>query len=374
MIPDDLRVLVAGGGTGGHLFPGVAVAEEFLRRVPGGGILFVGTKRGLESRILGNLGYSLRTVPVSGLRGKGVFGLLGGLMKIPAGLSASREILGEFRPDLVFGVGGYASGPVVFMARLMRIPTAIAEQNAVPGMTNRILGRFADRIFVSFPETMSFFPGEKVFMAGNPVRRGFIETPVEKKDRDRPFTVLISGGSQGAGAINGAFLEAASRLRDLRGEIFLIHQTGPGDYERVLEAYGRAGVEAEVHAFIDDMAAACGRADLLVCRAGATTVAEITARGKAAVFIPFPFAAGDHQRKNAELLVRKGAGEMILQKDLKGEKIIELIRFLARNRDRVVAMGEEARKLGNVHAARDIVASCLDLLEEAQAVKKGQKV
>lgn len=363
MIPADLRILIAGGGTGGHLFPGVAVAEEFLRQAPGSRILFAGTERGLEAKVLPGLGYPLCTIPVAGLRGKGPLGILGGLMKIPAALSASRDILREYGPHLVFGVGGYASGPVVLAARFMDIPTAIAEQNAAPGLTNRILGRFALRIFVSFPETLSFFAGEKAVLAGNPVRRGFVEGPARKQDRDGRFTVLVCGGSQGAKAINDAFLGALPLFRDRKEEIYLIHQTGAADYERVLAAYGRAGAAGEVHPFIQDMAACYDRADLLVCRAGATTVAEITARGKAAVFVPFPFAAGDHQTKNAEVIVRQGAGEMILQKDLDGEGIFRVIHRLAEDRERTARMGEQARKLGNIHAARDIVAECLRLFE-----------
>ncbi len=371
MMPAPLKVIIAGGGTGGHLFPGVAVADEFRRRDPGTEILFVGTRRGLESRVLGRVGYALRTIPVSGLRGKGAFGILGGLMKIPAALMASRDVLEEFEPHLVFGVGGYASGPVVLAARLMGIPTAVAEQNAVPGLTNRILGRVARRVFVSFPETLSFFAAGKAVVTGNPVRRGFIEAPSETPARHSRFTVLVVGGSQGAGAVNEAFVEAASRLRDLEGGLYLIHQTGPGGDQVVREAYERVHVAAEVHPFIEDMAAAYDRADLLVCRAGATTVAEITARGKAAVFVPFPHAAGDHQRKNAELLVRGGAGEMILQKDLTGETLAGMIERLSRDRDRVADMAGNARKLGNVNAARDIVASCLELIEEKNSVLKG---
>ncbi len=363
MIPADLRILIAGGGTGGHLFPGVAVAEEFLRQVPGGRILFAGTERGLEAKVLPGLGYPLRTIPVAGLRGKGPLGILGGLMKIPAALSASRDILREYGPHLVFGVGGYASGPVVLAARFMNVPTAIAEQNAAPGLTNRILGRFALRIFVSFPETLSFFDGKKAVLAGNPVRRGFVEGPAEKRDRDGRFTVLVYGGSQGAKAINDAVLAALPLFRDRGEDIVLIHQTGAADYERVRAAYERAGAAGEVHSFIDDMAAFYDRADLLICRAGATTVAEITARGKAAVFIPFPFAVGDHQTKNAEVLVRQGAAEMILQKDLDGEGIFRAVRRLAGDREGTARMGERARKLGNIHAARDIVAECLRLLD-----------
>ncbi|HPX11649.1 MAG TPA: UDP-N-acetylglucosamine--N-acetylmuramyl-(pentapeptide) pyrophosphoryl-undecaprenol N-acetylglucosamine transferase, partial [Syntrophales bacterium] len=262
-----------------------------------------------------------------------------------------------------FGVGGYASGPVVLAARFMNVPTAIAEQNAAPGLTNRILGRFALRIFVSFPETLSFFDGKKAVLAGNPVRRGFVDAPAEKRDRDGRFTVLVYGGSQGAKAINDAVLAALPLFRDRGEDIVLIHQTGAADYERVRAAYERAGAAGEVHSFIDDMAAFYDRADLLVCRAGATTVAEITARGKAAVFIPFPFAVGDHQTKNAEVLVRQGAAEMILQKDLDGEGIFRAVRRLAGDREGTARMGERARKLGNIHAARDIVAECLRLLD-----------
>ena len=314
----SLGMVIAGGGTGGHLFPGIAVAEEFLRRDPGNRILFIGTERGLEKRILGTLGFPLRTIPAEGLKGRGALRAAGALAKIPAGLVASCRILREFDPAIVLGVGGYASGPAVLAARVRGTATAIAEQNAFPGLTNRILGRIADRIFLSFAASQRWFPADRTQLTGNPIRAAFLGGRSSERRSDPRFTVLIFGGSQGAHAINRFVGEALDGLGHMKDRLRFIHQAGEKERESVATAYREKGFTAEVSPFIIDMAAAYRAADLLICRAGATSIAEITAGGKAAILIPFPFAVNDHQTKNAEILAQAGAAELIREKDLNG--------------------------------------------------------
>jgi UDP-N-acetylglucosamine--N-acetylmuramyl-(pentapeptide) pyrophosphoryl-undecaprenol N-acetylglucosamine transferase len=358
-----LGMVIAGGGTGGHLFPGIAVAEEFLRRDPGNRILFIGTERGLEKKVLGGLGLPLRTIPVEGIKGRGPARAAGALGKIPAGLVASFRILRAFRPAIVLGVGGYASGPAVLAARIMGTATAIAEQNAFPGLTNRMLGRFADRIFLSFTASQRWFPARRTQITGNPIRAAFLEERPPEGRNDPRFTVLIFGGSQGAHAINRFVGEALDDLRHLKDRFRFIHQAGEKDREVVAAVYREGDFTAEVSPFITDMAAAYRAADLLICRAGATSIAEITAGGKAAILIPFPFAVNDHQTKNAEILARAGAAEMIAEKDLSGELLASAIERLSRNPEVVRKMEAAAAALGNRRAAAEIVDACLALVE-----------
>ena len=356
-------MIIAGGGTGGHLFPGIAIAEEFLRRNPAHRILFIGTERGLEKKVLGGLGLPLRTIRVEGIKGRGAMQTPGALAKIPGSLVASFRILREFSPDIVVGVGGYASGPAVLAGRLMGMKTAIAEQNAFPGLTNRILGNFTDRIFLAFSASQRWFPKGRTLVTGNPIRAAFlVERPEERKNGPF-FTILIFGGSQGAHAINRIVGEALDDLLHLKDRLRFIHQTGESDRETVAEAYRTRCFTADVSPFIMDMAAAYREADLLLCRAGATTIAEITVGGKASILIPFPFAVNDHQTRNAEVLSRAGAAEVIAEKDLSGPLLAALMERLYRNPEAVRNMGASAAKLGKPNAAKDIVDACLALLE-----------
>jgi UDP-N-acetylglucosamine--N-acetylmuramyl-(pentapeptide) pyrophosphoryl-undecaprenol N-acetylglucosamine transferase len=371
--PCGLGMIIAGGGTGGHLFPGIAVAEEFLGRNPDHRVLFIGTDRGLEKRILGGLGLPLRTLRVEGIKGKGPLRAVAALAKIPEGLLASRRILHEFRPDVVVGVGGYASGPAVLAAFLMGVKTAIAEQNAFPGLTNRLLGRFADRIFLTFPGSQGWFPKNRTRVTGNPIRAAFlVEEPREEKQASC-FTILVFGGSQGAHAINRTVGEALGGLGRLKDRLRFIHQAGETDLEMMTAAYREKGFTAEVSPFITDMAAAYHRADLLICRAGATSIAEITAGGKASILIPFPFAVNDHQSRNAEALSRTGAAEVIAEKELNGAKLAEVIERLYRNPDAIRKMEAAAAALGKRHAAREIVDSCLALIRDRQQTENRGK-
>ena len=353
-----MRLIIAGGGTGGHLFPGIAVAEEFLARGPENEVLFVGTERGIEARLLPKLGYRLALISASGMKGMGTTRKLMSAGRLLYGYAQSRKILKEFRPDLVLGVGGYASAPLVLAARGMGIRCFVHEQNAAPGLTNKILGRLVEKIFVSMPESESFFPGNNTLMTGNPIRKeilwGFHERVRSTGDL---FSLLVFGGSAGAQRVNSAMLEALPHLESVRERLRITHQTGEKDLERVREGYRAAGFQAQVLSFIDNMSQAYGAADLVICRAGATTIAEVTACGKGCIFIPYPYAADDHQRKNAESLLTRDAGFMILEEDLSGEKLAAEILTLMEQPERLEQVEKNARTLAHLDAAQAIVAA-----------------
>jgi UDP-N-acetylglucosamine--N-acetylmuramyl-(pentapeptide) pyrophosphoryl-undecaprenol N-acetylglucosamine transferase len=358
-----VKIIIAGGGTGGHLFPGIAVAEEFLKRNRQNHILFIGTERGLEKKILGNLGFELCTLDVEGIKGRGLKRIFGALFKLPRSIMQSYRIIRNFRPGMVLGVGGYASGPAVITAHFMGIRTAIMEQNALPGMTNSILGKFVDRIFLTFPDTEKRFPDKKTTVCGNPVRASFFTENRHRTGDEEKFTILVFGGSQGAHAINNAILEALPHLKNMEQTLRIIHQTGEKDIDNVFQNYQRHGMDAEILPFIIDMAQAYRSSDLLICRAGATSIAEITATGKAAILIPFPFAVNDHQTKNAEVLVRAGAAVMMEEKYLDGKKLAETIAYLCRHSHIIKEMEGHSAGLGNIKAASDIVDICIKMAE-----------
>jgi UDP-N-acetylglucosamine--N-acetylmuramyl-(pentapeptide) pyrophosphoryl-undecaprenol N-acetylglucosamine transferase len=365
-------MVIAGGGTGGHLFPGVAIAEEFLRRNPAHRLLFIGTERGLERKVLQGLGLPLRTIPVEGIKGRGALKSIAALAKIPGSLWMSYGILRDFAPDIVVGVGGYASGPAVLAARLMGTKTVIAEQNAFPGLTNRMLGHIADRIFVTFAQSQRWFPAGRTLVTGNPIRAAFFQGGMERKELRPNFTILVFGGSQGAQRINRMMKEALEHLRHLKSRLAFIHQTGEGDGETVAAAYREQGFTAEVVPFITDMASAYRRADLLICRAGATTIAEITAGGKASILIPYPFAVNDHQSKNAEVLARAGAAEAVAERDLSGARLASLIDRLQGDPEALRRMAGAAGRMGNPDAAKTIVDACLLLLGQQRGTDHPQ--
>jgi UDP-N-acetylglucosamine--N-acetylmuramyl-(pentapeptide) pyrophosphoryl-undecaprenol N-acetylglucosamine transferase len=370
-----LRIAVAGGGTGGHLFPGIAIAQEFMTRNPQNEIIFISTGNPLEQRILSKMNFELARITVEGLKGRGLWNQLKALFKLPKGIFEALRILGRFKPHLIVGLGSYSAGPVVLAGRLRGINLVLHEQNLLPGITNRLLARFADRIFVSFEESKSRFASRsksrfafrKIQFTGNPVRQDFLNDSGFKKTEDAPdpgqspFTVLIVGGSQGAHRINETMAEALGQL-DRKDGVFFIHQTGKQDEDMVKAAYHRHGVPSMVQPFFDDMAQLYRKADLIICRAGATTVAEITALGKASIFIPFPFAADDHQTLNAGSLSRTGAAEMILEKDLSAKVLVEKIEHYAAHPESLANMAQKARAFGNPDAAADIVDDCYRLL------------
>jgi UDP-N-acetylglucosamine--N-acetylmuramyl-(pentapeptide) pyrophosphoryl-undecaprenol N-acetylglucosamine transferase len=362
-----LRIVIAGGGTGGHLFPGIAIAQEFETRNPASKIIFVSTGNPLERSVLSKTGYPLQTVTVAGIKGRGLWNQIKSVAKIPKGILEANRILKNFSPDLTVGLGSYSAGPVVFAAWLRRIPIAVHEQNILPGITNRILSRFANRVYISFENTRSHMDPRKVRWTGNPVRQDILDSThrskdIRKNESDaKPFTVLIIGGSQGAHKINMAVIEALDHLRHLK-HLHFVHQTGQADELLVREAYRQSKVSGTVQAFFDNMAEQYGRADLIICRAGATTVAEITALGKPAIFIPFPFAADNHQVLNAGSLSDEGAAEMLIEKDLNGKVLSEKLNNYAAHPAELQNMSARAKQLGKPDAAKNIVDDCYRLL------------
>ncbi len=356
-----LTVVVAGGGTGGHLFPGIAVAGEFAARNPKSRILFVGAGRPFEREALARAGYPQRTIAIEGIKGRGLWAKTRAAMKIPGALFRSAGILADAQADLVVGVGGYAAGPVALAAWLKGIPVVLCEQNTVPGITNRMLFPLAKRIFVSFENTRGKINPSKKRITGNPVRGQVLAVSTAETGPENGFTIMVVGGSQGAHAINLAVVDALPHLRQ-RGRLRIVHQTGAEDQDSVAAAYAKAGIEAEVKAFFHDMASRYSRADLVVCRAGATTVAELTALGKAALFIPYPYAADNHQELNARALVDQGAAQMMLERDLTGAALAGCLDALAGDPELLAGMAARSRTMGKPDAARTIVDDCYQLV------------
>ncbi len=365
-----MKLIIAGGGTGGHLFPGIAVAEEFLSRDPANQVLFVGTERGIEARAVPAAGYPLEVISAAGIRGKGGFSQVKGALMMLYGYAQSRTILKAFRPDLVLGVGGYASLPMVLAARGMQIPRFIHEQNAIPGLTNRLLAKVADQVFITLEESAKFFPKQKALLTGNPLRRQILVQAAKTAEGESRtggqgrFRLLVFGGSQGAHAINMAMLGALPFLERVGDRLEIVHQTGPKDGDEVAEAYRRHGFDGSATPFIDDMATAYQRADLVICRAGATTIAEVTACGKACIFIPFPHAVDDHQRRNTEALLKKQAGFMLLERELSGERLAGMIRELMDDPETIQRTGRLAFGLARLDAAGIIVDEMVKTTEK----------
>ncbi len=355
------RIVIAGGGTGGHLYPGIAVARELRRRVPEIAVSFAGTARGIESRVVPREGFDLDLLRSAGLKGMSLSSLARGLSLLPLSGLDAWNIVSRRRPQLVIGVGGYSSGPIVLMAAFRRIPTLLLEQNAVPGFTNRRLAPFVSAAAVTFESTLSYF-GRRGFVTGNPVRPEFFDH-APAAPHDGPARVLIFGGSQGAHAINMAMVEAATRLAAHPGGLAVTHQTGERDLEHVRDAYRRAGLAARVEPFLFTMDREMKAADLVICRAGATTLAELTAAGTPAVLVPLPTAADDHQRRNAEVLAAAGAADILEQSQMTGEALAHRIIGLAADPSRRRAMSAAARRLAKPDATKAIVDRAFELLE-----------
>ena len=350
---------MAGGGTGGHVYPGLAIAAELGRRAGSRRFLFVGTEAGLESRLVPAHGYALETIRASGLVGVGLATKLRGIARLPGAIRESHRILGRFRPHLVVGVGGYASGPVLLVAIARRLPTLIHEQNRWPGVTNRILAPWVDRIAVTFPGTFGVV-GRRGVVTGNPVAEEFTRVPAWNPTPE-PRRVLVFGGSRGARALNNAVAAALPRLR---GRVSLHHQTGPADYDRIRKAYEQSGfTDATVEEYIDTMPEALAATDLVVCRAGASTLAELAASGRASILVPFTFATHDHQRQNARAFVDAGASRLLDQAELDGERLAAEVLTLLGAPQELERMAAGARGL----ARPDAASSIADLAEELMA-------
>jgi UDP-N-acetylglucosamine--N-acetylmuramyl-(pentapeptide) pyrophosphoryl-undecaprenol N-acetylglucosamine transferase len=347
-----MRAILAGGGTGGHVIPALAIANE-LKKSYGAEVLFIGTARGIENRLVPAAGYPLQLVRVGALKNVSLLIRAKTAFDLPRAVWDAGRMLNQFAPDVVIGVGGYASGPAMLAAVMKHIPTLAFEPNVVPGFANRVVARFVSGAAVHFEETAKYFRHAEV--TGVPVRQAFFEIPV--KHGGVP-TLLVFGGSQGAHAINEAMIRCLPELQRQAPGIHIIHQTGERDYNDALAAYasfsGTTGESAEVFKFIEDMPAAFAQADLVVCRSGASTVAEITAAGKPAIFVPFPRAADDHQRVNAEALAVVGAAVVVEESKLEGVWLAETIAALLCDARRLQAMSEAARGLAHPNAARDI--------------------
>jgi UDP-N-acetylglucosamine--N-acetylmuramyl-(pentapeptide) pyrophosphoryl-undecaprenol N-acetylglucosamine transferase len=360
--PGAKTLLIAGGGTGGHVFPALAVAREWLRRGSERasererGVVFVGTERGIEARLVPQAGLPLELIRVAGLKGIGGARFLRNAAMLPAGLWDSERILHRHRFCAALGVGGYASGPMMLLAALHRIPNVVFEPNVEPGFTNRVLVRFATRVAVAYDPTAARF-GRKAVVTGCPVRKEFFA--ISKKDHRAPFTLLITGGSRGALPINRAVIDSLDRLAARKNQLFIVHQTGERDYNAVRVAYARREFNAEVLPFIENMAERFAQADLIVCRSGAITVAEVSASGRAAIFIPFGASTDAHQTRNAAAMQDAGAARLLPQDELTPERLTTEIFSLLDQPRRIEEMEDRARSLARPRAVEDIV----DLLE-----------
>lgn len=350
-----MKAILAGGGTGGHVIPALAIAQE-LKKQYGAELLFIGTARGIENRLVPAAGFPLKLIEVGTLNRVSWKTRLKTFSGLPSAVFAARNMLKEFDPDVVIGVGGYASGPAMLAAVLGRIPTVAFEPNVVPGFANRVVARWVSAAAVHFEETARYFKNAKV--TGVPVREAFFEVAAQKSG---PPTLLVFGGSQGAQAINRVMIEAVPTLRERIPDIHIIHQTGERDYNAAATAYTPLDRAVEAYKFIDNMPAYFAQADLIVCRSGASTVAEITAAGKAAVFVPFPRAADDHQKRNAEALERAGAAVMLEESKLTKDSLVDTVAGLFADRKQLTQMGETASKLAHPNAAKDIAAMAAGL-------------
>ncbi len=352
-----MNVTITGGGTGGHLFPAIAIAQEFQRRDRMHAIQFIGSARGLEAQVLPRAGYQLQTVNIKGFAGKRILQKVESLLSIVPAIMRACRLLRAFRSEIVIGVGGYISFPAVIAGRMLGLPVALHEQNSVPGLSNRLLGFWAERVFVTYAESMSCFPARKTMHSGLPLRTMPAVDPNE--DRDRAMhTVCVLGGSQGAREINRAVIEALPIFENSGIRLRFIHQTGTQDFESVADAYRQHSVQAEVAPFFDDILVRFIASDLVVARAGAGTLAELALCGRASILIPYPFAAGDHQKKNALMFVGQGAAQLLESHELNSAVLAQQIIDLIGAPERLQQMSQQARLLAHPQAAQIIVDEC----------------
>ncbi|HEV3480707.1 MAG TPA: undecaprenyldiphospho-muramoylpentapeptide beta-N-acetylglucosaminyltransferase [Candidatus Acidoferrales bacterium] len=358
MSGDAKSLLIAGGGTGGHVFPAIAIAKEWIRRGTGRGdsgerqVVFVGTERGIEVRLVPQAGFPLELIRASGLKGIDGVKLLRNAAMVPAGLWDSEKILHRHRFNAAFGVGGYASGPMMLLAAMHRIPTVVFEPNVEPGFTNRILAGIATRVAVAQGQTAGRL-GPRAILTGCPVRPEFFAVP--PKEHRAPFTLLITGGSRGAAPINRAVVGALDLIAARKNQLFIVHQTGEHDYNAVREAYERRQFQAEVVPFIENMAERFAQADLIVCRSGAITVAEVSASGRAAIFIPFGASTDAHQTGNAQAMEAGGASRLLPQDELTPERLTSEIFSPLDQPEKLQEMEERAHSMARPRAVEDIV-------------------
>ncbi|VAX17166.1 UDP-N-acetylglucosamine--N-acetylmuramyl-(pentapeptide) pyrophosphoryl-undecaprenol N-acetylglucosamine transferase [hydrothermal vent metagenome] len=354
-----MKLLIGGGGTGGHIYPAIAIARELLRRGDEHEVLFVGAERGLETSIVPKEGFIIKTLNVTGLKGRGIFSKALSLSRLVWAVNSAARFLREYRPDVTLGVGGFASGPVGLATLLYRSPLTLAEQNFAPGMTNKWLGRFAKKVFVTWPGSERLFPKNVGELTGNPVRRGFFETR-RKTDSER-LNILVLGGSQGARTLNLAVAESVDKLNTVSASITLTAQTGERDFDMVNGALQRAGFPAVAQKFFDDMPQRIADADIVISRAGAGSIAEICAVGRGSVYVPYPYAADDHQRLNAKCAVDAGASIMVADSDFDADRLARIVDEFSKDRSKLVEMGKRAKSLAKPEAAKTIVDEILKL-------------
>ena len=367
-----MTIVIAAGGTGGHLYPAIALAREFLRWNPTTGILFVGTSRGLESKVLAHEGFELALISAKPIMGRGPLDVLLGLWAMPVSLWESRRLLHKRRADLVIGVGGYTSPMMVLAAALAGVPRVIVEPNAHPGLANKAVGPFVQRVFLAFSSAAAAFRSNKVRVVGTPIRRDFLKqiVPAPRTSSGEHRHVLIFGGSQGAKAINSAAIEGLPVLLKQHPEITVTHQTGESDHNRVTEAYQRAGVTVNAVPFLYDMPMVINAADVVVARSGAMTVAELTACGKPAVLIPLPTAIYDHQTKNAKVMQDAGAAIVIPQPQLNGRKLAQELASILGDPETMRAMSAASLSLRRTDAAEAIVRECYALIGDQHDINQ----
>jgi UDP-N-acetylglucosamine--N-acetylmuramyl-(pentapeptide) pyrophosphoryl-undecaprenol N-acetylglucosamine transferase len=354
-----VKLLIAGGGTGGHVFPAIAIAQEWLSRGKEREVVLVGTQRGIEMKLVPAAGLPLETIRVAGLKGKGGMTLLKNLGMLATGTSDAFSVLQKHRPVVAFGVGGYAAGPMMLATWLRGIPNVIFEPNAEPGLTNKLLAHFAKKIATGYKVSAEAW-GTKAIVTGCPVRPEFFA--IQPRKPEKPFHVLVTGGSQGALPINRTFMEAATLLSKRKHELQIVHQTGERDYNNVRAAYARQEMQVEVAPFLSNMADRFAWADIIVCRAGAITAAEVAAAGRAAIFIPFGKATDSHQLRNAQEMTNSGAGRLIAEPELNAERLTKEIFSLLDQPGEIERLSTQARSLAQPGAVREIV----DLIEEAE--------
>ena len=363
-----MRILITGGGTGGHLFPGIALATALQQRDPDCQVMFIGTRRQLDRQTLAEFDFIQESISCMGLKGKGILHRLKTLVGLPAAVFEAGKIIRNFKPDLVFGVGGYVTGPVLLAAKLQGIPTCIHEQNSVPGLANRMISRFVSRVFISIPGVTFPTRQDRIVFSGNPVRQEILAVAADKKkqqaeEQSKKKTLLVMGGSLGAHRINMLMLESMARLSKESGlEIILIHQTGSADADRVRGGYGAAGIEAEVAPFFKDMAALYRRADLVVARAGATSLAELAVMGLPALLIPYPYATDDHQAKNGQYYVAGHGACMYRETELDVELLTDKLTELLSSPKILEQMAGAMKKLARPDATNQILDSCMALI------------
>ncbi len=371
-----MRVILAGGGTGGHIFPALALAQEFTERNEKNSVLFVGSKRGLDKMIISKYGYPLKAMDMEGFKGKGIGKKVLSLLKLLKGLFTAFKILRDFRPDLVVGVGGYSSAPIVMIASLLRVKTVVLEQNLLPGLTNRLLSNFACIVFTSFEESDSYFPKTKTYFTGNPVRSEILslyhdKSSVENRSeasckhgsmKKEKFNLFVLGGSQGAHQINLAMIKVLDCLSDIRERIGIIHQSGKEDIDLLRNAYHKKGFSVEVTDFIDNIGDVYNKSDLVICRGGATTISELLVSGKASIIIPYPYAADNHQELNARALERKGAAVVMGVGGLKEKELATMIKDFFMNPGKIKNMENKALEMARPDATKIIVERCYSLI------------